>query len=44
MESLTKIRDKLVKDLEKVNKDNDTEEAKMRKEFKTTSNNYLNSV
>ena len=44
IEQLTKMRDKYVKDLEKVSKEADTEEGKQRKEFKTTSNNYLNSV
>jgi len=44
MEQLTKMRDKYVKDLEKVQKEADTEEGKLRKDFKTTSNNYLNSV
>ena len=44
IETLTTTRNNLVKALEKVSKDADTEEAKLRKDFKTTSNNYLNSV
>ena len=44
MESLTKTRDNVVKALAKVAEDADKEEARLRKEFKTTSNNYLAAV
>lgn len=38
------MRNKLMNQLASFSKEADTEEAKLRKDFKTTSNNYLNSV